>query len=365
MIAATTRKTVFYILLCNFIAILGRSPLRPQDPIMPEIITCWPGSSATHHLRDHCLEEHALFFKFDRDYFMDHLLPDEPIPFRLDHKKEVLGSQLKAQIEELLTELNNKKKKFKYFKVLKDSDFNTRSVSGLIILKFKEYPFVLKLFIKTPETFAKPHSEGIIPRFFFRMGGGINRHLSGFTRVKNLEDINKRIDQSPHWRELIDTPRKWFWLPKNPQWIEVRGKNIGRCDRTIELPAIYGIIADFIENAKSFSIMNRDDRRISLDFANYCENRVDAHADNFMVEKSTGIIVLIDTEHFPTMVGLKEAFKYDNYPTWYMKLSAKCFRDIFLRTKKQRRELQLNPTREMHPCYPNGSSRTVLADSIV
>ena len=51
-----------------------------------------------------------------------------------------------------------------------------------------------------------------------------------------------------------------------------------------------------------------------LRFAHYLENRVDAHVDNFMVEKSTGIIVLIDTEHFPTMVGLKEPFEYDDYP---------------------------------------------------
>ena len=351
MRAGITGKSIFYILLCNFLGLLGRSPLRPQDPFMPEIITCWPGSRQTHHLRDHCLEEHALFFKFDRQYFMDHLLPDDPIPFRLNLEKKVAGSVLKAQIEELLIELYQKKKKFKYFKVLKDNDFNTRSVSGLIILKFKQYPFVLKLFMKTPETFVKPLSEGIIPRFFFRMGGGINRHLSGFTRVKNLEEINKRIDESPHWRELIDTPRKWFWLPNKARWIELRGKNIGRVDRVIELPATYGIIADFIENDKTFSIMKEEDRRISLDFANYCENRVDAHADNFMVEKSTGIIVLIDTEHFPTMVGLKEPFVYDNYVTWYSKLSAKCFRDIFLRTKKQRRELQINPSREILPCY--------------
>ena len=147
--------------------------------------------------------------------------------------------------------------------MLKDSDFNSRSVSGLIILKFKEYPFVLKLFIKTPETFVKPLSEGMIPRFFFRMGGGINRHLSGFTRVKNLEEIRKKIEANPEWNELIDTPRKWFWLPKNPRWIEVRSKNIGPSgELKTELPAMYGIVADFIENDKSFSLWNTEDREM-------------------------------------------------------------------------------------------------------
>ena len=50
-------------------------------------------------------------------------------------------------------------------------------------------------------------------------------------------------------------------------------KILADVDRVIELPAMYGIIADFIENDKSFSIMKEEDRRISLDFANYCENQ--------------------------------------------------------------------------------------------
>lgn len=351
MTISFTQKTIIYIIISNIIVACARSPFRPQDPLMPEIIASWPGSPKTYHLRDYCLEEYPIFHKFDRDYFMKHLLPDEPLGFRNHPDKKVLGSHLKEHIEELLIELKKQKKTFRHFKVLKDSDFNSRMVSGLIILKFKEYPFVLKLFIKTPETFVKPLSEGMIPRFFFRMGGGINRHLSGFTRIKNLEEIQRKIDEHPEWRELIDTPRKWFWLPKNPQWIEVRSKNIGRApELRTELPAIYGIIADFIENDKSFSLWNPEDREIAINFAHYLENRVDAHVDNFMVEKSTGIIVLIDTEHFPTMVGLKEQFEYDDYPTWYCKLSCKCFKDIFLRNKKKRRDLQLNPTPELHPC---------------
>ena len=352
MIGTMPQKFIFYVIISNFIALCGRSPLRSQDPLMPEIITCWPGERKTFHLREYCLEQHAIFSKFDREYFMGHLLPDEPIPYRLTPDKHVEGSRLKKQIEELLVELQSKKKSYAHFKVLKDSDFNARTVSGLIILKFKEYPFVLKLFIKTPETFVKPLSEGMIPRFFFRMGGGINRHLSGFTRIKNLEEIRNKIDEDDQWSKLIDTPRKWFWLPKDPRWIEVRSKNIGNAgELKTELPAVYGIVADFIENDKSFSLFNPEDREVALKFANYIGNRVDAHVDNLMVEKSTGIIVLIDTEHFPTMVGLKEPLEYDDYVTWYRKLSTKCFKDMFLRTKKDRRDLQANPTQELFPCY--------------
>ena len=191
----------------------------------------------------------------------------------------------------------------------------------------------------------------MIPKFFFRMGGGINRHLSGFTRVKNLEAIRKKIEEDPYWKSIIDTPRKWFFLPRNPRWIELRSKNIGNSGELVtEIPAIYGIVADFIENDTTFTLFNAQDRAIALKFANYLENRVDAHVDNFMVEKSTGKIVLIDTEHFPTMVGLKDPIVYNNYPTWYAKLSGKCVKDIFLRSKKARRELQTNPRRELFPC---------------
>ena len=199
MILTITHKTIFYIIFSNIIWAVARSPFRSPDPYMPEIIASWRGSDKTYHLRDYCLEEYPIFHKFERDYFMNHLLPDEPIPFRNAPEKEVLGSHLKELIEDLVKELHCKKKHFKHFKLLKDSDFNSRMVSGLIILKFKDYPFVLKLFIKTPETFVKPLSEGMVPRFFFRMGGGINRHLSGFTRVKNLEEIKKRRDEDPHW----------------------------------------------------------------------------------------------------------------------------------------------------------------------
>lgn len=347
-----SRLIIFFTITIS-ILLDARSPLRPRDPLMPELITCWPGESKTYHLRDYCLERHALFQKFDKQYFMDHLLPDDCIPYRLEPDKCVMGSHLKDLVEELLVELSHQAKKYKHFKILKDSDFNTRVVSGLIIFRFKNYPFVLKLFIKTPETFARPFSEGLNPRFFFRMGGGINRHLSGFTRIKNLEEIDKKIDASPYWSALIDTPRKWFLLPKNPRWIELLGKNIGPGpELKTEIPAVYGIIADFIENDASFSLMNSEDRQIALDFAHYLDNRVDAHVDNFMVEKSTGITVLIDTEHFPTMVGLKGKFHYDNYTQWYARLSGKCAKDIFLRTKQQRRNLQTHPTNELHPCFP-------------
>ncbi len=344
------RGAMKYILLvCTIFSVAeGRSLLRTPDPCLPEITTRWTDATKTYTLKDNYLELHPLFSKFDKEYFMDHLLPDDNIPFRRAPEKSVAGTELKKQIEVLLKELRAHKKQFKHFKTLKSDDYNFRTVSGLIILKFKDYPFVLKMFIKTPETFVKPFSEGIIPRYFFRMGGGITRHLAGFTRVKNLEELRKKIDESEYWQERIDTPRKWFLLPENPRWIELKGKHIGTSPEEItELPAVYGSVADEIQTNKYFILVNKADRQASLDFAHYVGNRIDAHIDNFMIEKGSLKMVLVDTEHFPTMVGLKEPIIYTNYTEWYMQLSLKCLKDNFCRTKKYRKALQTNPQREI------------------
>lgn len=342
--------TLFVLLLSTTSSCFaGRSVWRAQDPQIPEISTCYEAEKKRYYLRDHHLELHALFSKFNREEFMKRLLPDKQIPFRNEPKKNVEAAELKRQAEVLLQELRQKKTTFAHFKVIKQSDYNPRIVSGLIILKYKQYPFVLKLFIKTPETFLK-QSEGIIPKFFFRMGGGTNRHLTGFTRIRNLEEVQKQIDASPEWNGKIDLPRKWFWLPKEPRWIELHGKNIGpNGPQKTAIPAIYGIIADAIEADTTYSMFNESNHDTALAFAKYVGNRVDAHADNFMVEKSTGKTVLIDTEHFPTMIGLKEPMDYDSYKSWYFQLSTKCLKDNFLRSKQFRRELQSHPTRELFP----------------
>ena len=78
---------------------------------------------------------------------------------------------------------------------------------------------------------------------------------------------------------------------------------------------------------------------------------MDAHVDNLLLEKETGKIVVIDTEHFPTMVGLKEPITFDTYSSWYLQLSGKCFKDNFLRDKQLRREMQTKPHSELYTLY--------------
>lgn len=348
----STQHMAFCALICLTMSLeSGRSPWRAEDPQTPEIQVHWADDSTRHILRDHCLEYHAIFCKFNKKNFEEHLLPQEPLPYRRNPGQTVDTEELGRLAENVVLEIQAQKKTYTDFTVLKKSDFNPRIASGLIILKYKKYPFVLKLFLKTPESFVKL-SEGLIPKFFFRMGGGTNRHLSGFTRITNLEKIQERIDESPYWSSLVDTPRKWYWAPKNVRYITIEGNNIGNngpCKTSI--PSIYGVVVDAIEAERQFSISNTGDTRFGITFSSYIGNRMDAHVDNFFLEKGTGKIVIIDTEHFPTMVGLKKPMTFKNYSSWYLQLTGKCVQDNFMRNKKYRHDMQTNPTPELFTLY--------------
>ncbi|MBA3751857.1 hypothetical protein H0X06_03620, partial [Candidatus Dependentiae bacterium] len=115
------------------------------------------------------------------------------------------------------------------------------------------------------------------------------------------------------------------------------------------IPAIYATVSDWIESSGTFSLYNQTERETALNFTKYAENRVDAHVDNFTFEKSTGKVVLIDTEHFPTMIGLKEQFECKDYTSWYAKLSLKFLKNNYLQDKNTRRELQTKILPERYP----------------
>lgn len=341
------KQTLSILILCTSIFgyTYSRSIHRPYDPLMPEIITRWVDENTCHHLRDYWLEEYALFKTFDKDYFMSHLLPDGPIKYRNEPNKTVDGCKIKALTQNLLLEIYQRKKKFKDFEVLKNRDFNSITLSGVLVLKFKDYDFTLKLFIETPETFVKPFSKGWQPACFHVMGGGINRYLSGFTRIKNLDAIKKRLAESPYWSSKIDTLDKWFILPDNIRWFEVRGRNIGRQQNiSIQLPSAYAVVTYFVKKERVLSISSNKDRALGLQIAHYFGDGIDPHIDNFVVEKKTGKIVMVDTEHFPTMVGLKEPLYFNSYPSWYTQLTCKFLKDKFFRSKAYRRRLQTHPT---------------------
>jgi hypothetical protein len=321
---------------------------------LPEITVSWVDGYERYVLKSSHLEEVALFKKFEKDFFLDHMLPDATIAFRNKNHEMVAGSVLKDLLEKLIKDLEKNRvtrATFDDFIILKRRDFNFELNCGLIVLKFKKYPFVVKLFIESPSSFVQPFSKGIEPVFFFIMGGGINRYMSGFTRVKNLEIIRCHIKSDPYWSEHIDTPRKWFWQPVNNRWFTIEGKNIGACDyQKISLPSVYAIVCDEIKSDGSLRLINKANRRLGIQLSQFLGNRVDPHIDNFMIEYDTKKIVLVDTEHFPTMVGLKDKLAFDSYFSWYCKLTRKFLKDCYGRSKRDRRAVHKCPIPDIAMC---------------
>lgn len=294
-------------------------------------------------MRDKRLRYHPFFRTFDYSYLKKKQLPRKMF-YRNDSGTFASGKEFGAHIEATIDEIANHKKDFTHFTVLTNRNFNFHKKCGILILKHKDHPFIVKLFIESPETFADPNCKGFEPVFFFPMGGGVNRHLSGFTRIKNLESVRKLIAESPSWAALIDTPRKWFWCSQQCDWLKLTGTNFKEGAKIVKkIPSTYAIVADAIESARTFSVLNKDDRDMAMAFCNYIDNRIDPHIDNFLVEKGTGKIVIIDTEHFPTIVGLYEKVEFKGYTDWYMYLMNKCFNDwYFWSPHNTERDYQIN-----------------------
>jgi hypothetical protein len=334
-----------FLLILGLNSLQGRSIHRPKESWLPSISTCWLGDNTRYTLTNSHLEEYPLFKLFDKNYFYAHLLPDASIPHRYDPQQKTTGTCLNELIEHLLTEVTQQKKTYTHFTMLQKRDFNRKRACGSLIVKFKDYPFVLKLFMETPKSFVNQHCKGFVPMCLFYMGSGANRHLTGFTRLKNLDLLNKRIATNPRWSQQIDTPRKWFWLPKQPRWFEITGKNIGEeKNLTTLIPSVYGVIADAIDIERTLSFWSSEDKKLELELCNFFELTVDPHITNFVVEKKTGKLVIIDTEHFPTIVGLRTSRPFDSYVGWLLHLSNKFLNDTMFQAKCDRKFLQHLPS---------------------
>ena len=330
-------------LLISNVNLIGRSIYRPEDHLTPQITARWAGDTKTYTLRKYHLEEYGLFALFDKEYFEEHQLPHEPIAYRADPTQKINPKVLEDLIQNLLEEITAGKRTFTHFTVLQSKDYNFKNSRGLLIAKFKNYPFVTKLFVETPDSFVSPFDKGMEPMFFFFMGGGVNRHLTGFTRIKNREIIQHKLAQSP-WANQVDTPRKWHLVPKGTRWIEIKGTNIGdQKEHIIQFPGTYCIIADAIEAERILSLFNPDDKKMALEICNYLNLWIDPHMKNFMFEKNTNKFIIVDTEHFPSAVGLREKVSFESYSNWYLHLAGKCWKNAFMQTKRERR----------HPQKPN------------
>lgn len=331
-----------------FLIINGRSVHRPVDPKDPIITVYWVHDSLKkYHFRETHLPE-ALFKLYDSEYFSERLLPEGALQYRYEPEKTVSGAILSALIEELIIEIKNLKKRqrkieFRNFRILKKRDVNKRNHTGLYVVEFKDYPFILKLFVETPEGITNPIDKGFEPICFYYLAG-LSRHFNGFSRIKNLENIKKIVQGNAYWANKVGFPRKWFWLPAQPQWISIEGKNIGTQKHAMTtIPAIYGIICDKILWQKPFTLYDPNDREQAIALSNFLEQRIDSHINNFGIEIQTGHIVPIDFEHFITAVGIEENCICNNYFEWYTHLTGKMVKRLLFQNKYKRRKAQYKP----------------------
>lgn len=342
------KKIIIFIctLLTLYTEIKPRSPFRKKDLTKPEITIGWKNSPIVTKHANWVYKRYPLFDAFNRDFFYSHLFPQTTIPSRNGAPESFDCIAIQNLINKLLLEIKKKKKKYTDFILLKDKNFNHRKKCGLLILKFKNYPLVLKLFMETPKTFIDPYCKGFENQFFFYMSGGNNRHIAGLTRIKNLELIHEQINEHPRWKNSIITPRKWYWLPKQPRWIEITGNNIGD-EKQIktEIPGIYAIIADELDTKEEINNLSSQAKsELIMQLCMDLHLFIDPHDDNFIIKyndtTNEHTISIVDTEHFPSMVGLKEEPFFNNHIEWYLYLGAKFFQDAFLQTKHDRREAQ-------------------------
>ncbi len=348
---------------CNFLLYLivtqplyGYSILRPYNG-SPILATSWISLNplkkkkrkqpTIHYLQDSHLEIFPLFKTFDCTYFYQHMLPETPLSLRYFPEQTIHPQTLKEAVTKFFQEVRlGYKKNFSDFIILKNETFNTRKQAGLIVVRGKEWPlnqFVVKLFMETPQSFIQPSNKGFIAICHFMVGHGCTRYMLGFTRLKNLEMIKTMIGDSPLWSERIDFPRKWFWIPEDYPWIHLAGYHMSGYEKiAIDIPGAYAIVEDAIQVKQEFSIKNKEDRDLGVAICNYLECLMDPHSSNFVYEDKTNKIVIIDTEHAPTMMGFKEPVYMESYSQWYSFLVKKGVHEYFGRSNYERKQIQKN-----------------------
>jgi len=342
-----TKKALSLGILLLFTAItLPRSIFRPVDHHTPYIIVKTSDPKFTQEwtkqkpkksyiLQSDYLQLTPIFTTFNPVLFKEFQIPkDEEIPFRQDQTLSVKGKILSDLAETAVAELKAGAKELTHFDILKKRDFNYRNKSGLIVLKYKKYPFVLKLLVEHPHTFVDPFSKSFETGCMFVIGGNL-RHLSGFTRIPNLHFTRDLLYQDKTYRALLDFPRKWFWAPKKNAYLDIQWKHVlNKQNIKASIPCIYGVICDFIIPHEDQPVKNL--KRLSIEISNHLNFLLDPHEGNAVREKVTDKIVIIDTEHFPTMLGLKTKMYAKNYLNWLLQLGGRYVETKFCRNKEER-----------------------------
>lgn len=337
-----------FLLITSAFELYSRSIFRKDDITIPsiEVTSSNPeytkkwnpeySPKKTYSLKSRFLKLKTLHRTYNPKTLTKQRIPSGEVTTRKT-KEKVKTVLLTKQAENLLQEIIEGKKEFTHFKILKDRDFSYSTKSGLIVVKYKDFPFVLKLFIEHPQSFIKPIQKGFEAGCIFMLSGCV-RHLSGFTRISNLQNAKKALSKDAQYRYYLDFPQKWFWTPKLNTMLEVKWKDeYNKRYATFKIPSIYGIIADHIEcDIKIQKEESHTLRQIAIDVANYLHYTIDPHCDNFMPELNSNKIVLIDTEHFPTMAGFDKTMNANGYIQWYFELTGKFLKRNLFRTKQER-----------------------------
>lgn len=284
---------------------------------------------------------------YDKNYYKKKMFPcNKKIKLR-NNKDSINSKDASEEINKAIQELMNVKRGNVPARsiILKDQDWNYSNHSGLVIVKLKNYPFVLKVYRETPYTFSRPFTKGIAPILFFRTGGGLTRHLSGLTRIPSSEIVYHYISRSEAWKDKVSLPRKWMWMPKKPSWLLISGKENFSFNAII--PSLYAIVCDEINIERSFSVFNEEDRQSSVTITNLLEGKLDNNISNFVIEKETQKIIIIDTEYFSTMLGLKEPIHWTSYYSWMSKLVFHSIYKVFGTHKKN----LIRECKELPDCF--------------
>ncbi|MCX5924234.1 MAG: hypothetical protein NTZ68_02335 [Candidatus Dependentiae bacterium] len=340
---------VFYILISQAFSMEGRNICRPVDrcvPVItvsstdPEFEKSWIAlnKSFLYEKKEHRLKSNFLRLRpikkgFDQQFFDEKYLTKGFIKFR-DKTGKVSTRILSKLANELVEEIKVGQQKFTHFDILKDKDFNYKTLSGLIVAKFKNYPFVIKISIEHPHTMIQPFSKSFETDCIFVLGGNL-RHLSNFTRIANLERIKSILKDNPFFANSLDFPRKWYWRPDRCHDLKV----VWSCNDTTEemfLPSVYATISDFIKTDKIQP--QQELNKIAMKVAMDTGFLIDPHAGNFVIEQGTNKVILLDTEDFRMIAGLEQSMKAKKYFGWYIELAGNCFYNYCMRTKQERIE---------------------------
>lgn len=348
---------IFRLTICTMFIVINfteaRNPRRPHNKITPSINVCASNQTVAdswisekckkqcidkknYTLTNQFLRAKPLKEGFNDVYFKQHLLPSNETIHYKNKKGSINSTVLQALAESVLNEVQQGKKTFTHFTILKCKDFNFNNLSGLLVLKFKDYPFVLKLSIEHPHTIVKPYSKSFEANCIFMIGGNF-RHLSNFTRIPNLENLRKILSFNPFYLDKIDFPRKWYWQPKNNYNLVITWKETPyRSEETIIIPSIYATLSDLVEidTSQSQRKLNKMALRISHDTGFL----VDPHAGNLVIDKNSKKHTLLDTENFRLIIGSDRIFSAKTYIGWFAEMIISSSKKYAGRTKRERIE---------------------------